>query len=161
RPRTTCRGDRTMAKVKGILLVAMVLGFIVITWISATKDSRALILETFTRADRIELKDVSTKRIYPADEDLRQLLLSVLGSLEVTRHPARQSCGSIDVLARTADGQVAGTLRIATTQPFHGFLAMAGERNYASAAMPDFLRELAGRHPEISVRYRDEEGRCQ
>ena len=150
-----------MAKVKGILLVAMMLGFIVITWTSATKDSRALILETFTRADRIEFRDVSTKRIYPADEDLRQLLLSVLGSLEVTRHPARQSCGSIDVLARTADGQVAGTLRIATTQPFKGFLAMAGERNYASAAMPDFLRQLADKHPEISLRYRNEAGRCQ
>ena len=52
-------------------------------------------------------------------------------------------------------------LDLLTTRNDQGLFGMAGEQDYSSAQIPNLLRLIRTKHPELGIRFFNANGRCE
>ena len=152
---------RAMLRFKGIALVVLVLAFLFISIQSQFKDSRSALVQAFASADRVELRLLNYGPGVLCDAELKSSLMTVLRSLEPTDYPPRQHCSKVHVVARSSDGREMAVLDLLTTRDDQGLFGMAGEQDYSSAQIPNLLRLIRTKHPELGFRFFNANRRCE
>ncbi|MBL7953416.1 MAG: hypothetical protein JNJ91_00150 [Flavobacteriales bacterium] len=150
-----------MLKFKGIAIVALLLAFLIISIREQVKDSRPILVQAFASADQVELRLLNYGSGITCDAELMSSLLKVLRSLEPTDYPPRQHCTMVHIVARSSTGQEIEVLDLLTTQYDEGLFGMAGEQDYSSPQIPNLLRLIRTKHPELGIRFFNANGRCE
>ncbi|MBK9148062.1 MAG: hypothetical protein IPM12_09655 [Flavobacteriales bacterium] len=148
-------------KLIGYLITAFLIVWLAIGIRASVKDSRSEIVNSFGSADRVELRLLNHGPGLLCDAELRSSLMSVLRTLEPTNYPPRQSCSVVHIVAWSSTGQEIDVLDLLTTNNDQGIFGMPGEQNYSSAQIPNLLRLMRVKHPELGFRFFNAQGRCE
>lgn len=148
-------------KLSGYLIVAFIILWVAVAIWTKVKDSRAELESSFGSAARVELRLLNHGPGLPCDAELRSSLMSVLRTLKPTEYPPRQHCSMVHIVARSSSGREVGVLDLLTTNDDQGLFGMPAEQNYTSDSLSHLLRLMRVKHPELSLRFFNEKGRCE
>lgn len=67
----------------------------------------------------------------------------------------------VHFVARALNGQELEVLDLLTTSEDQGLFGMPSEQNYTSDSIPDLIRLMRIKHPELGLRFYNKKGRCE